>query len=144
MRQNQSRVDSKRAKHLFCLDVIEVIETTLERLTVERHNMHAGTGPGMVQVGRMLTKDIFNIRRAQPLQNIPDGGMSGWPFPSDLKGSVQLWPMDLDEGADAAIRVGTAHNRENGKQQDMRQLVKFAFGAPRIGDCCELREEMFE
>ena len=57
----------------------------------------------MVQVGRMVTKDIFNIRRAQPLQNIPDGGMSGWPFPSDLKGSVQLWPMDLDEGADAAI-----------------------------------------
>jgi hypothetical protein len=52
--------------------------------------------------------------------------------------------MDLDEGADAAIRVGTAHNRENGKQQDMRQLVKFAFGASRIGDCCELREEMFE
>jgi hypothetical protein len=106
--------------------------------------MHAETGPGMVQVGRMLTKDIFNIRRAQPLQNIPDGGMSGWPFPSDLKGSVQLWPMDLDEGADAAIRVGTAHNLENGKQQDMRQLVKFAFGASRIGDCCELREEMFE
>src|SRR5208337_2174464 len=114
MRQNQSRVDSKRAEHLFCLDVVEVIETTLERLTIERHNMHAETGPGMVQVGRMLTKDIFNIRRAQPLQNIPDGGMSGWPFPSDLKGS---------------------HNRENGKQQDMRQLVKFAFGAPRIGDC---------
>ena len=70
--------------------------------------------------------------------------MSGWPFIPDLKGSVQLWPMDLDEGADAAIRVGTGHNRENGKQQDMRQLVKFAFGAPRIGDCCELREEMFE
>ena len=89
----------------------------------------------MVQVGRMLTKDIFDIRRAQPLQNIPDGCMSRWPFPSDLKGSVQLRPMDLDEGADAAIRVGTAHNRENGKQQDMRQLVKFAFGAPRIGDC---------
>ena len=66
MRQNQSRVDSKRAEHLFCLDVVEVIETTLERLTIERHNMHAETGPGMVQVGRMLTKDIFNIRRAQP------------------------------------------------------------------------------
>jgi len=40
--------------------------------------------------------------------------------------------------------LAPAHNRENGKQQDMRQLVKFAFGAPRIGDCCELREEMFE
>ena len=34
MRQNQSRVDSKRAEHLFCLDVVEVIETTLERLTI--------------------------------------------------------------------------------------------------------------
>ena len=39
MRQNQSRVDSKRAEHLFCLDVVEVIETTLERLTIERHNI---------------------------------------------------------------------------------------------------------
>ena len=58
---------------LRAIDGVEVIETTLERLTIERHNMHAEIGPGMVQVGRMLTKDIFNIRRAQPLQNIPDG-----------------------------------------------------------------------
>jgi len=41
--------------------------------------------------------------------------------------------MDLDEGADAAIRVGTADNRENGKQQDVRQLVKFAFGGRGSG-----------
>ena len=38
---------------------------------IERHNTRAGTGPGMVQVGRMLTKDIFDIRRAQP----PDRGL---------------------------------------------------------------------
>jgi hypothetical protein len=52
--------------------------------------------------------------------------------------------MDFDEGADAAIRIGAAHNRQNGKQQDMRQLIKFAFGAPWIGDCRKTQKKTFE
>ncbi len=144
MRQHQRRVDGERAEHLSCLDVIEAIETALERLAIERHDTRAETGPGPVQVGCMFAKDLFNIRRAQPLQNIPDRSVRGRPLPADLEGFVQLSSVDFDEGADAAIRVGAAHNRQNGKQQDVWQLIKFAFGPPRVGDCREERKETFE
>src|SRR5437762_14257417 len=73
-----------------------------------------------VQVGCMFAKGLFNICRRQPLQNIPDSRVSRRPLPADLEGLVKLSPMDLDEGADAAIRVGSGHNRQNGKQQDIR------------------------
>src|ERR1017187_7491340 len=144
MRQHQRRVDGERAEHLSCLDVVEAVETTLERLAVEGNDTRTGTGPRMVQVGGMFAKDLFYVRPAQSLQNVPDGRMSGRPFPADLEGLVQLSPMDLDEGADAAIRVGSAHNCQNGKQQDVRQLIEFAFGAPWIGDRREEREKAFE
>jgi hypothetical protein len=49
--------------------------------------------------------------------------MGGRPFPAYLEGLVQLWPMDFDEGADAPIRVGAAHDRQNRKQQDVWQLI---------------------
>ena len=47
MRQNQRRIDGERAEHLFCLGVVEVIEAALERLAIERHNTHTGTGHGL-------------------------------------------------------------------------------------------------
>jgi hypothetical protein len=40
--------------------------------------------------------------------------------------------------------IGIVGMRKNGKQQDIRQFIEFAFGAPRIVDCCEEREEPFE
>ena len=43
MRQHERRIDGKRVEHLFRLDVIEVIETALERLAIERHDTRAGT-----------------------------------------------------------------------------------------------------
>jgi hypothetical protein len=52
--------------------------------------------------------------------------------------------MDLDEGANAAIRVCAAHDREDRKQQDVRQLIELAFGAPWIADCREERKETCE
>src|ERR1035441_1123577 len=51
-------------------------------------------------------------------------------------------------GAELAIQdiavVEAADDRENGKQQHVRQLVKFALGATRIGNCRDERKEMFE
>ena len=71
--------------------------------------------------------------------------MRGRPFPAYLESLVQLSPMDLDEGAKyAEMMSGAAHDRQNGKQQDVRQLIEFAFGAPWIGDCREVRQETFE
>src|SRR5664280_2250112 len=70
--------------------------------------------------------------------------MRGRPFPSDFEGFVQLPPMHHDESADAAIRIRAAYNRENGKQQDVRQLIKFAFSATWVRDCREERKKTFE
>src|SRR5664280_3735378 len=70
MRQYQRRVDGERAEHLFCLGVVEAIETAFERLAIKRDNSRAGTRRVNVQVGRVFAKGYFNIRRSQPLQNI--------------------------------------------------------------------------
>jgi hypothetical protein len=99
MRQHQRRIDSERAEYLFCLGVVEAIKAAFERLAVKRDNSRTGNCCIEIQVGCVFAKDLFNIRRRQPLQNIPDGGMSGRPFPIDLEGLVELSPMDLDEGA---------------------------------------------
>lgn len=144
VRQHQRRVDGEGAEYLSCLDIIEAVETALERLAIECHDTRARSCGGKVQVGGVFAKYLFNIRRHQSLQNVSDGGMSGRPFPADLEGRVQFPPMDFDEGTDAAIRISAAHDREYGKQQDVRQLVKFAFGPPWIGDCRKARKEMFE
>jgi hypothetical protein len=95
MRQHQCRVDGERAEHLFCLGVVEAIETTFERLAIKRDNSRAGTRRVSVQVGRMLAKGYFNIRRRQPLQNIPDGRMRGRPFPAYLEAlfSFRRWTL---------------------------------------------------
>ena len=145
MRQHQGCVGGERAEHLSCLDVVEAVETALERLAIKRHDTRTRTGSGgKVQVGGMFAKYPFNIRRPQSLQNVPDGGMSGRPFPADLEDPVQFPPMDFDEGTNAAIRIGAAHDRQYGKQQHVRQLIKFAFSPPWIGNCRKARKEMFE
>ena len=120
MRQHQRGIDGERAEHLPCLGVVEAIETALERFAIERQEACAGTRRGCVQVGGVFARDLFYFRRAQPLQNISDGGMSGRPSPAEPEGLVQFSPMNFDEGTDAAIRVGAARNRQNGKQQDVR------------------------
>jgi hypothetical protein len=50
MRQHQRRVDGERAEHLFCLGVVEAIETAFERLAIKRDNSRAGTRRVNVQV----------------------------------------------------------------------------------------------
>src|SRR5680860_539404 len=101
----------ERAEHLFCLGVVEAIKTAFERLAIKRDNSRAGPRRVKVQVGRVFAKDFFNVRRRQPLQNIPDSRMCGRPFPAYLESFVQLSSMNFDEGADAAIRVGAAYDR---------------------------------
>jgi len=67
MRQHQRRVDGERAEHLFCLDVVEVIETALERLAIERNDARVGARGGEISDWRRVRERPFNIRRAQPL-----------------------------------------------------------------------------
>jgi len=103
MSQNQRRIDRERAEHLPCLDVVEGVETGLERLAVERNDARLGACRGQVQVRGVLAKDLLDIRRAEPLQDIADGRVRRRPLPLDLEGFVQLLAMHFDVSADAAI-----------------------------------------
>ena len=144
MRQHQRGVDRERAEHLLGLGVVEAVEAAFERLAVERDNAHATSLRRQVELAGVFAKGLFNIRRFKALQNVADGGVRRRPFPADLEGLVELLPMHLDEGADAAIGVGAAHDRQDGKQQHVRQLIELALGAPRIGNPRQQREETFE
>jgi hypothetical protein len=113
MRQHQRRINGERAEQLFCLGVVEIVKAASERLAIEGHDAGVGSRHAKVQAGRVFAKGLFNIGRRQPLQNITDGRMRGRSFPADFEGFVQLSPMDLDEGANAAVRVRAADNRQN-------------------------------
>jgi len=52
--------------------------------------------------------------------------------------------MNLDESFDASIRVRAAHNGQNGKKQNMRQLIEFALSAARRGDQSQQRKKLFK
>ena len=119
MRQHQRRINGERAEQLFCLGVVEIVKAASERLAIEGHDACVGTRHAKVQAGRVRAKGLFDIRRSQPLQNITDGSMGGRSFPADFEGFIELSSMDLDEGADAAVRVRAADNRQNGKQQNV-------------------------
>ncbi len=95
MSQHQRRINGERAEHLFCLDVVEVIETALKHLAIERYNKRTGTRHGKVQAGGVFAKGFFNVSGAQPLQNIPDRRMGGRPFPTILKAlcSFDRWTL---------------------------------------------------
>ncbi len=118
--ENQRRIDRERAEQLPCLGVVEVVETALQRLAVERDDARLGARRSEIQVRCVVTEDLFDIGRAQPLQNIADRGMRRRPLPLDREGFVQPLPMHLEVSADAAIGIGAAHHGENGEQQHVR------------------------
>ena len=144
VRQHQRGIDGERAEHLPGLDVVEIVETALQRLAVERDDANPGADRGEIQPGGMFAKRLFDIRRAEPLQDIADRRMRRRTFPFDLEGFVQLFPMHLDVSANASIRIGAAHHREEGKQQHVRQLVQFALRTTRVADRREERKQGFE
>lgn len=144
MRQNQRRAGSERAEHLFRACVVEGVKTAFEHLAVERQSAHARNRFAAVQVCGMFAKSLLDILRLQPLQNETDRRMGGGPFPANLERLVQLLPMNLDESFDASIRVRAAHNSQNGKKQNMRQLIKFALSAARVWDQSQQRKKLFK
>jgi len=144
MRQHQRRIGRKCAEHLSCLDIVEGVKTAPERLAVKRQNTRAGGRFVAVQVSGVFAKDLLDIRRVQPLQNITDRRVRGRPLPTDLERLVQPSPVRLDEGANAPVRIGARHNRQSGKQQNMRQLIEHSLATARVRDHPEVRKEAFE
>jgi hypothetical protein len=141
VRQHQGGVGREGAQHLSRFGVVEVVEAATKRLAVERDDPDA-LGRGVpVQAAGVVAKRLFDIDSLQSLQDIADRGVRGRAFPFDLEGLVQSRPVNLDEGSNAAIRIGSGDNRENGKQQYIRELVQFALGAAGIRDRRELRKQ---
>jgi len=142
--KNQRRIDRERAEHLFGLGVVEIVEAALQRLAVERDDA------GLVPIGReieeggVFAKRLFDIRSVEPLQNIADGRMRRRPLPLDFEGFIQRSQMRLEVRLNAAIRIGPAHDGENGKQQYVRQPIEFALGPTRVRDCGEQREKRLQ
>ena len=141
MGQNQRGIGRERAEHLPCLDIVEVVETALERLAVEGNDARAAARRSDIQIRSVFAEDLFDIRGAEPLQNVADRGMRRRPLPLDFEGFVQPLPMRLQISAYAAIRVRAAHHGENRKQQHVGQLVDFAFEAARVRDRGEQRKK---
>ena len=77
MREHQRRVGGECAEYLSGLEVVEGVETALERLAIKRHDARAGTFRDIIQAGRVFSKGLFNLRRFETLQNIPDGRVRG-------------------------------------------------------------------
>jgi hypothetical protein len=142
--EHQRRIDRERAEHLFGLGVVEIVEAALQRLAVERDDAGLSRIGREIEEGGVFAKHLFDIRGVEPLQNISDGRMRRRPFPLDLEGFVQRSQMRLAVCLDAAIRIGPAHDGQNGKQQDVRQPIEFALGAARVGDCGEQREKWLQ
>ncbi len=144
MRQHQPGIGGECAEHLPGLGVVEAVETALERLAVERDDARVRALGRAIQVSGVFAEDPFDLLGVEALQDIADGRMRGRPFPMDAESFVQLFPMDFEIGLQTAIRVGPAHNGENGKQQHMPQLVELALGPARIGNGREQRKKVFE
>jgi len=61
MRRHQRGIDGERAEHLPGLDVVEVVETALQRLAVECDDARLGARGREIQVGGMFAKDLFDV-----------------------------------------------------------------------------------
>ena len=117
MRQHQPRIDGERAEHLPGLDVVEAVETALQRLAVERDDAGVRACGRAIQVGGVFAKDLFDLRRAEPMQDIADRRVRGRTLPIDPEGFVQSLPMDPEVSAQAPVGICSADHGENRKQQ---------------------------
>jgi hypothetical protein len=87
-----SPVSAAIAEHLPCFSVVEVVETALQRLAVERDDAGFRAYGRATQIGGVFAKDLFDLCRAESVQDIADGRMRGRAFPIDLEGFVQPLP----------------------------------------------------
>ena len=133
--EDERRIDCEGAEHLLGLGVVEVVETALERLAVERDDAGSDASRLLIEVGGVFAEHLLDIGGVEPLQDIADGRVRRRSLPLDLEGFVEPSAMRFHVGADASIRIGAAQDGEHGKQQHVRQLIDFTLRATRIRDC---------
>ena len=144
MGEDQAGFDVECMQQLGCLAVVEVVETSPERLAIQRDAAPRGIGFGIPQISGVAAEYLLDGLRIEALQDIADRGMSGGTLPAQAEGGVQPAAMHLDEGLDRTEGIATGHHGEDGEQQDIGQLVDLAFGSTWVRDLAEYREELLE
>ena len=82
--------------------------------------------------------------RIQLLENEADCGVGWRARPFQTKEVSQASEMDVEEAVDAAVRVGSGDDRQNGKQDHVWQAIQFAFSPTRILDLGQQGEQRRE
>lgn len=126
MRQNQGRIGGEGAEYLLGPAVAKGVEAAAKGLAVQ--SQHPPAAASTVQVRSVLAKGFFHTAGIEFAQDRADRGVRWWPLPTDSERSVQPCPVNLDECADAAVRVGSRNHCQNRKQQHIPLLVALAFG----------------
>lgn len=122
----------------------EVIEAPAQRLAIESHDPHAVAADLIGQHGGVEAERAFQFGRIKVLQHEPDRRIGRGTPPAQTEGCLQTAEMDVDEGMDAAVGVGSRDHGQDGEQQQMRQWVQPALGAARVRDGPEQIEQMGE
>ena len=116
MGEHEGGVGGERAQHLGRGTVVEVVEAAAQRLAIQRDAALSGRCAGGLQQRGMAAEDRLHRGRIEPLEDVADGGVRGRAAPLQTEGGVQPAAVDIDEGDDAAIRVATGDDGENGEQ----------------------------
>lgn len=90
-----------------------------------------------MKLGGMAAEQRVHCSRIEALEDVANGGVRGSESPFQAEDGVEPGALLIDEGGDAAIRVGAGHDCENGEQQDMRQLAQLALRSAWIGNVCQ-------
>jgi len=144
MSQDQAGFDVECMQQLGCLAVVEVVETSPERLAIQRDAAPRWIGCGIPQTGGVAAEHLLDGLRIEALEDIADRGMSGRTSPAQTEGGVQPAAMHPDEGLNGAEGIATGDHGEDGEQQNIGQLVYLTFGSTRVRDLAEYREELIE
>jgi len=132
--EQQRGVGGERAQHLRRGTVTELVEAAAQRLAIQRDAALSRCGARRLQQGGMVAEGILHPDWVEPLENVADGGVRRRPLPCQTKRCVQLAPVDVDEGDNAAIRVTAGHDGQDGEQRHIGQLVELPLRPARIRD----------
>ena len=113
MRQDNAGLSIECVQQLGRLAITEIVETTPQRLAVERDGASCWMGRLGRQSGGVAAEDLLNSLWIEALEDVANGGMSGRAFPVQPKGGVQLAAVDLDERLDGSKGVSAGHDGKN-------------------------------
>jgi len=99
----ERRIDGEGAEHLLGPGVVEIVETALEPLAVERDDTGSHARRLLIEVSGVFAERLFDIGGVEPLQDIADGGVCRRSLPLDLESFVERSAMHFHVSADAPI-----------------------------------------